>query len=102
MAVCESAQIATSTARNFIASPFAANPTDDEMLYPGQQRLWRYNNEFAGFIEAKCTYLRVLSISDFDAKTCMQRQRARFGHRQPGEATGGFIPRSRDTHKVGA
>jgi len=34
----------------------------------GQQRLFRYFNEFAGFLEAKCTHFRALSMNDFSRR----------------------------------
>jgi hypothetical protein len=72
------------------------------MFCAGEQRLLRYISEFAGFLEAKCTHLRALSISDFDAKTCGRDSMLDSVIVSQGGAPGDFIPRSRDTFKVGA
>jgi hypothetical protein len=69
---------------------------------PGQSRLLRYINEFAGFLEANCTHLRALSIGDFEAITCSRYSVLNSVIVNQGGAPGDFIPRSRDTCKVGA
>jgi hypothetical protein len=72
------------------------------MFCSGQQRLLRYFNEFAGFLEAKCTHSCALSMRDFDAMICSRDRVLDSAIVSQGGAPGGFIPRSRDTCKVGA
>jgi hypothetical protein len=60
------------------------------MFAPGQQRLFRYFNEFAGFLEAKCTHFGALSIGDFDAMTCGRYSMLDSVNVNPGRRTGWF------------